>query len=262
MKILTTPWKDDFIELVSQSRKSIRITSPFVKYDMCVELTQANRNGSKIELITCFKFGNVYSNALDISALEHILYNNGIVKNFPKLHSKMYIFDDEKAIITSGNLTTGGLVKNFEYGILLWERSIIDEVVSDFNSLKKNDRTGNITRPILETAKDILHKIPKPKNAIPTIDIESPETFLDTLDNSQNAILNTLSGWTLAVFECTNLIPKQIFTLSDINSFEEHLGGVYPENKHIKEKIRQQLQKLRDLGLIEFSLPYTFEKCW
>jgi type II restriction enzyme dpnI len=34
--------------------------------------------------------------------------------------------------------------------------------------------------------------------------------------------------------------------------FETELAAQFPENKHIKDKIRQQLQILRDQGKIEF----------
>jgi len=64
------------------------------------------------------------------------------------------------------------------------------------------------------------------------------------------------------VFNCVNLISKQVFTLNDINKFENHLKKIYPSNKHIKDKIRQQLQLLRDLGLIEFLGSGKYRKLW
>lgn len=35
-------------------------------------------------------------------------------------------------------------------------------------------------------------------------------------------------------------------------AFEERLGLLYPDNKNVKPKIRQQLQFLRDCGYLEF----------
>ncbi|MEW6040224.1 MAG: hypothetical protein AB1633_01755 [Elusimicrobiota bacterium] len=37
----------------------------------------------------------------------------------------------------------------------------------------------------------------------------------------------------------------------EIYKYEEEFKEVYPENKNIKAKIRQQLQFLRDIGLIK-----------
>ncbi|MEG1603603.1 MAG: hypothetical protein RR340_08305, partial [Cloacibacillus sp.] len=43
------------------------------------------------------------------------------------------------------------------------------------------------------------------------------------------------------------------FTLAQIYDFEEKLSAIHPENNNIRAKIRQQLQILRDRGLIEFA---------
>lgn len=59
-------------------------------------------------------------------------------------------------------------------------------------------------------------------------------------------------GWLFDVLNCVNTIGCEVFSLIDIYSFEEKLKLLHPQNNNIKEKIRQQLQILRDRGLIEF----------
>lgn len=59
-------------------------------------------------------------------------------------------------------------------------------------------------------------------------------------------------GWLLDVMNCVNRINSQEFELADIYRFETQLNVLHPQNNHIQEKIRQQLQLLRDKGLIEF----------
>lgn len=59
-------------------------------------------------------------------------------------------------------------------------------------------------------------------------------------------------GWLLDILNCVNNVKGLEFSLSDIYSFEAELQMKYPQNNHIKEKIRQQLQLLRDKGCIEF----------
>jgi phosphatidylserine/phosphatidylglycerophosphate/cardiolipin synthase-like enzyme len=138
MKILKTPWKNEFLDLVSKSEKSIKITSPFVKENICNELLEAKKSGTSLNLITSFKLTNIYLGSLDILALENIIKNKGVVRNFSKLHSKIYLFDDKEAIITSGNLTNGGLMDNYEYGVYTDDNSIVSNVVSDFYVISKN----------------------------------------------------------------------------------------------------------------------------
>lgn len=59
-------------------------------------------------------------------------------------------------------------------------------------------------------------------------------------------------GWLLDVMKCVELIGKKEFQLDDVYAFEEKLSGLYPNNKNVKPKIRQQLQYLRDKGYLEF----------
>lgn len=60
-------------------------------------------------------------------------------------------------------------------------------------------------------------------------------------------------GWILDILNCVNLIEGRDFTLEQVYQFEDTLSQKYPENHHVKDKIRQQLQILRDKGILEFS---------
>ena len=63
----------------------------------------------------------------------------------------------------------------------------------------------------------------------------------------------TAKGWLLDVMRCVEKIGKREFVLDDVYMFESELAKLHPENMHIKDKIRQQLQVLRDKGYLEFS---------
>lgn len=59
-------------------------------------------------------------------------------------------------------------------------------------------------------------------------------------------------GWTLDVLKCLDRITSTDFSLNEVYKFEEELKLNHPDNNHIKDKIRQQLQILRDMNIIEF----------
>jgi type II restriction enzyme len=59
-------------------------------------------------------------------------------------------------------------------------------------------------------------------------------------------------GWTLDVLSAVRGLAITEFALSDVYALEAKLGVLYPGNHHVRDKIRQQLQVLRDLGLIKF----------
>lgn len=67
-------------------------------------------------------------------------------------------------------------------------------------------------------------------------------------------------GWILDILNCVEEIKKQSFTLDELYAFENRLKIKYPNNNHIKDKIRQQLQFLRDKGLIEFNGRGNYKK--
>lgn len=59
-------------------------------------------------------------------------------------------------------------------------------------------------------------------------------------------------GWLLDVMRCVEKIGHRDFTLDEVYQFENHLAALHPENKHVKDKIRQQLQLLRDKNYLQF----------
>lgn len=58
-------------------------------------------------------------------------------------------------------------------------------------------------------------------------------------------------GWTLDVLNAIRTLSKTEFTNDDAYTLEQHLSKLHPDNKNVRRKFRQQLQVLRDLGLVE-----------
>ncbi|MBA4137721.1 MAG: hypothetical protein C0518_10430 [Opitutus sp.] len=57
-------------------------------------------------------------------------------------------------------------------------------------------------------------------------------------------------GWSLDVLRCVELLPSAEFTTDQVYQFVPELSALHPANRHVPEKIRQQLQVLRDRGLL------------
>jgi type II restriction enzyme len=64
-------------------------------------------------------------------------------------------------------------------------------------------------------------------------------------------------GWTLDVLNVLRSLGKPEFGLAEVYKSEEKLAQLHPANRHVRDKIRQQLQVLRDLGILEFLRPGT-----
>lgn len=67
-------------------------------------------------------------------------------------------------------------------------------------------------------------------------------------------------GWLLDAMNCVDKIKGDSFTLEDVYKFEDDLKLIHPNNNFIKDKLRQQLQRLRDENIIEFLSPGKYRK--
>ena len=74
---------------------------------------------------------------------------------------------------------------------------------------------------------------------------------LETLDSEAR-------GWTLDVLNAVRLLAKNEFVLSELYAKADYLQQLHPNNRHVRDKIRQQLQRLRDLGFLEFGKRGTY----
>lgn len=263
IEIIKNPWQELLLECVSSANDRISISCPFIKSSVTKKLLSAKKNDTELFVISRFKLENFHQRVSDLDALESILQHSGNLKYHQSLHAKTYIFDDKKVVITSANLTTNGLLNNYEYGVLLTDSSSVNVVADDFEKLFDDEKSGSIDLDQIGTYREILNKIPKEKRVkFPKIDLEQTSDFFDVYTGGTESIKEILSGWKLSIFECLLQVQDDNFSLSDIYKFEDTLQQQYPENKYIRDKIRQQLQELRDLGLIEFFGQGQYRKLW
>ena len=220
-----------------------------------------------LKYINSFKLSNFHRGASDLLALRILNDHYFKQKNVHNIHAKFFIFDDQ-AIITSGNLTAGGLRNNIEYGLLV-SGAVVEEIRMDYLNIFNSDNYPYITNDILIKAGDILNSVPKEKQKSLLIDekdlfddILNDENTLEKFEGGIESILDNLTSWKKDVFECLVEIENDVFKLDTLYSFEKKLSVLHPNNKNIRPKIRQQLQYLREIGLVEFLKPGFYKKLW
>lgn len=59
-------------------------------------------------------------------------------------------------------------------------------------------------------------------------------------------------SWAGTILNMLHRLQDPVFSLSDVYRFQPELEQLYPRNTHVKPKIRQQLQVLRDAGFLIF----------
>ena len=269
-EIIKSPWEKTFLKLLKQARSDVYLASPFIKSQTASLIAKNIVKGTDFRYINSFKLAHFYNGASDLEALAIFNEQECRQKNVPNLHAKLFIFD-VSAIITSGNLTPSGLRNNWEYGILVQD-SLVKEIKRDYITIFNNPDYPKITSEIINKAQDILSAVPKEKRR--KIGVSDKALFADIVNNTNTeelydggtaSILSTASPWEKDVFNCLMKIKDDVFTLRQVYAFEKQLSLLHPNNQNIQAKIRQQLQYLSTLGLVEFirpGKPGIYRKLW
>ena len=109
------------------------------------------------------------------------------VKSLSSLHAKIYIADQNKAIVTSANLTLGGLLSNTEYGVFIRDHDLVNRIHRDVTSfLEKSEpisyeKLRKICKEIVEDPDFVPIRVPMVER------MEIPE--IHTPDSPQPAIV-------------------------------------------------------------------------
>lgn len=140
-------------------------------------------------------------------------------------------------------------IKNF---MLVPKHFFSKEIIEQRNPLAKTARrAGWIGCNIL------VNQIPKEGRIfIVKNEIQEPmEAVIDQVKKTEFISQYKIEtrGWILDILNCIQQIDGKNFNLEQMYQFEDQLAIKHPQNKHIKDKIRQQLQVLRDKGLIAFD---------
>jgi hypothetical protein len=254
LQILGEQFNKKFYQVVSSSKDEIMLCAPFVKLSIINEVLKQKKPSTGLTLVTYYNLNYFWNQSSDLSAIENVINNKGKVFNCAKLHSKIYIFDRKQIIITSANLTYSAFNFNVECGIITDDENAINTTSNILKSFCTYE--NEITNSYVDLSKSILLNLPAPNKTTETSD------FNEILYGKEDEIANTLNGWTKLVFSVVNSLNKQKFQLSEITVYHDFFKQKYPKNNNIEAKIRQQLQALRNIGLLKFIGHGVYEKLW
>ncbi len=104
----------ELLEFVSTARKSLKLVSPWIKGELL------ERIFSSVDKCVAFEVILRVSDTQDLKITDPKTFK--VIRDFdaelyinPRLHAKMVIVDDEKALVGSANITYGGLEENLEF---------------------------------------------------------------------------------------------------------------------------------------------------
>lgn len=112
---------------------ALRIICPFIKLGALDRLLKGGPQS--LQVITRFNLDDFADGVSDIGALRRVLAAGGQVRGIRGLHSKLYLFGSDRAIVTSANLTRAALDRNHEFGAVVQDVAGIAACHSYFNRL-------------------------------------------------------------------------------------------------------------------------------
>ena len=138
-QLLGPGWRADLAGVASRAHRSMIVAAPFITYEAAVWLRRQLAADVELTALASIRADAVASVGLDMTALLHLAERSDEthVIALPNLHAKVFVADDEAAIVTSGNLTRSGLDTNIEYGVLLREPQLVRAIRSDMGAFAK-----------------------------------------------------------------------------------------------------------------------------
>jgi phosphatidylserine/phosphatidylglycerophosphate/cardiolipin synthase-like enzyme len=130
-------WNKNLNDVFQSVEKELIVSSPYVSIVgaefLLKNVSQKFRESGILRFVTDLSPKNIYQGSTDPKSFK--LFFNSInsiqVVHLPRLHAKVYISDANKAIVTSGNLTAGGIYDNFEYGIFIKDSTTVLVIKND-----------------------------------------------------------------------------------------------------------------------------------
>ena len=142
-----------------------------------------------------------------------------------------------------------GVLEHIEAGV---QEEIISDIYNTYNRLKFHPKRVIPDAEFLTLYADLcdLEKKQQLKVKSDKLSQESIKAFNDKVRTLRHPIptVKDLVGWPKLVYD---FLPVGEFTNQEVYRHENVFRKHYPGNLNIKAKIRQQLQILRNLGLIE-----------
>lgn len=138
LEMLSSPWEAQFYDLVTSAQTDLLLMSPFISRTPLEKIqriidARSSDEPLQVDVITNLAINSIVGGSLDLDALVSFVeaVPQTRVTYLPSLHAKVYIADARAAVVTSGNLTTGGLKNNNEYGVLMRDPGLVAQIRTD-----------------------------------------------------------------------------------------------------------------------------------
>jgi hypothetical protein len=153
-RLLSSGWGNELDDAVSLRSGQIEVICPFIKMRTAERLLAGGRPPA-FRILTRFDLKCFNDKASDIDALRLLLDAGASIRGVRGLHSKLYLFGNERVIVTSANLTEAAMTRNHEFGFVSRHSAVIAECAGYFEQLW-GPAGGDLERRALDEWRSIL----------------------------------------------------------------------------------------------------------
>lgn len=272
---LSSPWLEHYNALVESVRDELLISAPYITrrhFQHTLQMLTEHTNTRKLRfhLITSFDPRSLLSGSLDPSVLLDAiaLIPQTQITDLRGLHAKVYIADENFAVVTSANLTDGGMTGNHEYGISIRDPQQVRLIRADI--LKYAALGATTERRTLEILRDTTNELQKlrerseksiRKQFKRSLDEKIEKTQMELLRNQvhgrtknaifSQAIIFLLEQYPLRTVELETRIKSILPDMCDDN-VDRVIEGVH-FGKLWKHDVRNAQQYLKRKSAIKFD---------
>ena len=255
LDFVTTPTESWLRESLKDCRSRLLVASPYVN-EAFSQVLRGIPPSIKTTLVTKTDLRDFAMGSCNLETLYTLARQGVRVMSLHALHAKVYVLDRRRALITSANATWSGMRRNLECGVAIDQQAAVGRVarlvLSGFGA---DSPPKPISAYGLSRLRQPVEAIRTSAPAIPPIRVpETPEAIQDPSFQLADVgeFLKSFTGWTRLTLECVLSLPNDTFSLSEIYAVCIPVAERrYPLNRNIQAKVRQMLQDLCSLGLIE-----------
>lgn len=147
-------WQKSLTDLVQEARSSLLVAAPFISGEgsrvFVDRMSPPMKSAGRLQVLTDLNPAHVCDGSLEPSALGSLVdaVYRSTLWHIPRLHAKVYVADESRAIVTSGNLTAGAFYRNLEYGVDIREPTFVRTILDHFGLFQATGMT--VSRDQLE----------------------------------------------------------------------------------------------------------------
>lgn len=233
IRLVDSGWASEIANAVADRESELQIISPFIKIGALQRFLL--HRPKLVRVITRFNLADFAEGVSDLAALRKLVSIGAKVRGVRNLHAKLYLFGENRAIVTSANLSGAALDRNHEFGLVSEDAVIIKTCRTYFEGLWARGG-GDLTSNLIEDWEQTVTRY-RALGGKPGRPRELGDFGTDAgVSNPPPVVLPPAIADATQAFvkffgEGSNRAPLSLMTIDEVARAGCHWGLSYPANK-------------------------------